>query len=101
MRTWNYRFDVPDAKKVRMIVHTDCKNEADDQFALAHHLMTPKFLVKGIIGAHFNANINQISPEAEGRTAQMSVEAIHRVLTKMDVEGIKCRYFTGGAPAGG
>lgn len=88
MRTWNYRFDVPDAKKVRMIVHTDCKNEADDQFALAHHLMTPKFLVKGIIGAHFNANINQISPEAEGHTAQMSVEEIHRVLTKMDVEGI-------------
>ncbi len=33
MKKWNYEFDVPDTKKVRMIVHTDCKNEADDQFA--------------------------------------------------------------------
>lgn len=54
MKKWNYIFDVPDGKKVRMIVDTDCKNEADDQFALAHHLMTPKFIVTGIIGAHFN-----------------------------------------------
>ena len=41
-RQWNYDFEVPEQKKIRMIVHTDCKNEADDQFALAHHLMTPK-----------------------------------------------------------
>ena len=24
-----YHFSVPDQKRVRMIVHTDCKNEAD------------------------------------------------------------------------
>ena len=40
----NYTFSVPDNKRVRMIVSTDCKNEADDQFALAHHLMTPMFI---------------------------------------------------------
>lgn len=39
---WKYRFSVPDNKKVRVIVHTDCKNEADDQYALAHHLMTER-----------------------------------------------------------
>ena len=54
MRTWNYEFEVPDQKKVRMIVYTDAKNEADDQFTIAHHLMTPSFLVKGIIAAHFD-----------------------------------------------
>ncbi|MBE5845007.1 MAG: hypothetical protein E7302_12700 [Butyrivibrio sp.] len=30
MKKWNYVFDCPDQKKVRMIVYTDCKNEADD-----------------------------------------------------------------------
>lgn len=32
---WKYDFKVPDQKKYRVIVHTDCKNEADDQFAVA------------------------------------------------------------------
>ena len=49
-----YHFSVPDPKRVRMIVHTDCKNEADDQFALVHHLLTPKFIVKGIVAGHFD-----------------------------------------------
>lgn len=31
-----YRFTVPEQKRIRVIVHTDCKNEADDQYALAH-----------------------------------------------------------------
>lgn len=46
-------FSVPDPKRVRMIVDTDCKNEADDAFALVHHLLTPMFDVRGIIAAHF------------------------------------------------
>ena len=33
---WKYAYQVPENKKIRVIVHTDCKNEADDQFALAH-----------------------------------------------------------------
>ena len=45
---WKYAYQVSENKKIRVIVHTDCKNEADDQFALAHHLMTPKFDVRGI-----------------------------------------------------
>ncbi len=83
MRKWNYRFEVPDIKKCRMIVYTDCKNEADDQFALAHHLMTQKFMVKGIIGAHFNGNAGVCGA---GKTAQASVDEIHKVLRLMDVD---------------
>ena len=45
----NYAFHVPDQKKIRYIVHTDAKNEADDQFTLAHILMTDKLDVRGII----------------------------------------------------
>jgi len=85
MRKWNYLFEVPEFKKVRMIVHTDCKNEADDQFALAHHLMTPKFVVKGIVAGHFNRNPQSYG---EGNTAQASLDEINKVLTLMDVEGI-------------
>ena len=50
---WKYAYQVSENKKIRVIVHTDCKNEADDQFALAHHLMTPKFDVRGIVAGHF------------------------------------------------
>lgn len=46
---------VPEKKRVRMIVDTDCKNEADDPFALVHHLLTPMFDVRGIIAAHFES----------------------------------------------
>ena len=30
---WKYEFVVPENKKVRVIIHTDCKNESDHQFA--------------------------------------------------------------------
>ena len=84
MKKWNYEFDVPDTKKVRMIVHTDCKNEADDQFALAHHLMTPKLIIKGIIGGHFNINPQEWG---EGNTAKASVDEINKVLSLMGGSG--------------
>jgi inosine-uridine nucleoside N-ribohydrolase len=82
LKKWNYEFDVPNQKKVRMLVYTDCKNEADDQFALAHHLMTPKFIVKGIIGGHFNLNPQEYG---DGHTAQASVDEIQKVLKLMDI----------------
>lgn len=46
-------FSVPEQKKVRVILDADAKNEADDQYAIVHALLTPKFDVKGLIGAHY------------------------------------------------
>lgn len=46
-------FDIPESKKIRLIINTDARNEADDQFAIVHALLTPRFLIKGIIAAHF------------------------------------------------
>lgn len=46
-------FEIPENKKIRLIINSDAKNEADDQFAIVHALLTPQFIVKGIIGAHF------------------------------------------------
>jgi inosine-uridine nucleoside N-ribohydrolase len=39
--------------KRRLIVNTDAKNEADDQFAIVHALLSPSLQVEGIIPAHF------------------------------------------------
>jgi len=85
MNRWNYDFDVPEQKKVRMIVHTDCKNEADDQFALAHHVMTPKFIVKGILGGHFNMFPREYG---DGNTAKASIDEINKVLDLMGLTGV-------------
>lgn len=46
-------FRSPSENKYRMIVDTDAKNEADDQFAIMHHLLTPSFDIRGIAAAHF------------------------------------------------
>ena len=78
-----YHFQVPDQKRVRMIVHTDCKNEADDQFALAHHLMTPKFIVKGIVAGHFDLGGKMYK---SGRSASASLEEVKKILALMDAE---------------
>ena len=84
----NYMFQVPENKKVRVIVHADAKNEADDQFAIAHHLMTPREIVTGIIGGHFEKNPRQypqIYPD--GETARASVVEIEKVVDLMGLTG--------------
>ena len=46
-------FHVPANKVKRVIVHSDIAAEADDQFAIVHHLLTPTENVVGIIAANF------------------------------------------------
>lgn len=45
--------EFPPAKRLRVIINTDAKNEADDQFAIVHALLTPTFTIPGIVPAHF------------------------------------------------
>ena len=37
----------------RVIIDTDAKNEADDQFAIVHGLLSPTLDIRGLIAAHF------------------------------------------------
>ena len=53
MKKPEFHFTVPKQKHIRLIIDTDAKNEADDQYAIVHALLTPKFDIKGIIAAHF------------------------------------------------
>lgn len=58
-----YHYSCPTDKQVRIIIDSDAKNEADDQFAIVHALLTPKFQVKGVIAAHFGNFHSQHSME--------------------------------------
>ena len=80
-----YHFRVPDQKRVRMIVHTDCKNEADDQFALVHHLLTPKFIVKGIVAGHFDLSQKMYK---SGKSASASLDEVNKILDLMDAKEV-------------
>ena len=51
----SYNFNVRKSKKIRVIIDTDAACEADDQYAIVHSLLTPKFIIKGIIGEQFNS----------------------------------------------
>ena len=44
---------LPPNKMHRVIINTDAKNEADDQYAIVQALLTPSFDLHGIIPAHF------------------------------------------------
>ena len=46
-------FDIPEYKKVRVIVDTDAACEADDPYAIVQALLSPKACVRGIIAEHF------------------------------------------------
>ena len=50
-----YHYRIPAGKRVRLIVNSDAKNEADDQYAIVQALLSPKFDNRGIIAAHFGA----------------------------------------------
>lgn len=83
----NYMFEVPKEKRVRYIIHTDCKNEADDQFTVAHALMTDKLDVKGIIAGHFDEANKEQKRFPDKTTATESLKEIDRVLEYMHLKG--------------
>lgn len=68
-------YDVPDSKKLRVIIDTDAACEADDPFAIAHALMSKKLEVKAIFAEQFGA------PE----TTRRSYDEIVTVLDAMDL----------------
>ena len=67
------KFQFPDAKKIRVILDTDTACEADDPFAIAHALMSPKLMVKAIVAEHFGQSG---SMEQSYQVAQRVVRAM-------------------------
>ena len=85
-------FQVPDIKKKRVIVHSDIAAEADDNFAVAHHLLTPSEDVVGIIAANFEwwfRTIKHPSMQAQRYTSmEQSYAAGKKLLEAMDIDDV-------------
>ena len=64
----------------RVIINTDAKNEADDQYAIVHALLSPTLDVRGLVAAHFGAERSRQSM-AESRAE------IDLLLELMDLTG--------------
>src|SRR5260370_40151611 len=75
-----YRHPTPElAKKSRVILNTDAKNEADDQYAIVHAILTPSFDLHGIISAHFGNR----------KSATSQRDSHEEILRLLDLMGIK------------
>ena len=82
-------FSFPQEKKLRVIVDTDAKNEADDQFAIVHALLTPAFDLHGIVPAHFG--------ERKSSTSQK--DSREEVMLLLELMGLTGQYrVEDGAP---
>lgn len=77
----NYRFRVQEKKKLRVILDTDAACEADDPYAIVHALLTPRFLVKGILAEQF-------SLEGGGDSVEKSLQTIQKILELMDIDDV-------------
>lgn len=71
-----YAYDVADEKKIRVIIDSDTACEADDPFAIAHALMSPKLIVRAIVAEHFACEDSM----------ERSYAAIRRLTDAMRVE---------------
>lgn len=80
--------DIPPASRIRLLVDTDAKNEADDQYAIMHHLLTPMFDVQGIIAAHFEQKAG-----GAGDSMEQSYREIEKLLTLAQIDDVP--YFRG------
>jgi inosine-uridine nucleoside N-ribohydrolase len=67
-------------RRRRVIVNTDAKNEADDQYAIVHALLSPTLDIRGLVAAHFGT-------ERSARSMQESREEIDLLLELMDRVG--------------
>ena len=70
-------YQVPEEKRVRVIVSTDAANEVDDAFMIMHALLTPQFDIRGIVAAHFR--------DRRPQSMELSYEEVERLLDKSHI----------------
>ena len=73
----------PAAARLRVIVDTDAKNEADDQYAILHHLLSPMLDVRGIVAAHFEQKAGYT-----GKSMEESYREIEKLLGLADITDV-------------
>ena len=76
---------LPVHKQIRVIISSDVANEADDQFAIVHQLLTPMFDVRGIIAAHFESK----GPEVGiGTTMEKSYQELQKLMRAIGMDDV-------------
>ena len=75
----------------RVIIDTDAKNEADDQFAIVHGLLSPSLDIRGLIPAHFGTRRSD-------RSMEESREEVDLLLDLLGLSGAV--PVANGAPSG-
>lgn len=76
MKSTECGFDIPENKKIRVIIDTDAACEADDPYAIVHGLLSPKLIVKAILAEHFN----------RPGSVQRSFDEIQTIIKAMDID---------------
>lgn len=74
---------LPERRQIRVIVSSDVKNEADDQFAVMHQLLTPIFDVRGIVAAHFEGK-----KPGSGVTMEQSYQELKTLMESTGIEDV-------------
>lgn len=80
-------YNVPDTSKIRLFIDTDAKNEADDQYAIMHFLLSPMIDIVGIGAAHFEKK------DKSFLSVKKSYDEIKKVLELSNIDDIN--YYLG------
>src|SRR5215211_93005 len=63
-------------RRRRVMIDTDAKNEADDQFAIVHALLSPSLDVRGLVAAHFGTSRSNRSMEESREEIDLLLELL-------------------------
>lgn len=76
-------YEIPALAKIRLFLDTDAKNEADDQYAIMHFLLTPMVDILGIGAAHFEKKAKT------GHSMEDSYQEIEKLLGLAKIDDVK------------
>lgn len=74
---------VPQQARIRVLIDTDAKNEADDQYAIMHFLLSPMFDVCGIVATHFESKAKR-----SGETMEKSFQEVRKLLNLAQIDDV-------------
>lgn len=83
----------------RIIINTDAKNEADDQFAIVHALLSPTLDVRGIVPAHFGTRRTDRSLEESREEVDLLLELMGRSGEVVVADGARAALMSAATPA--
>lgn len=83
-------FSVGEKKKKRVIILSDIDTEADDDFAIVHHLLSQTEDVRGIVAVHFEwkYTVSEQLEHLRGTSMQQCYEEGQKLLSLMEIEDV-------------